>query len=331
MLKRKIGKTDMEASVIAFGAWAIGGWLWGGTEEKQSVNAIDAAYDNGINFIDTAPIYGFGVSEEIVGKAIKDKRDKIILATKCGMVWDRAEGDFFFHSDENTVQENESERKVYKYLGPESIRNEIELSLKRLQTDYIDLYQTHWQESTTPIEDTMAELLKLKEEGKIRAIGVSNATVEQMQTYGEIDSDQEKFNLLQQDKKKVGNVEYCANNKVAFLAYSPIAQGLLTGKVTTDRKFAEGDVRLKNKLFNPASIEEVNSFLNELNTLVEKYDSTIGNLIMAYTYSIPGISHLLVGARTVEQSIENSKAGRIELTNEDISIIENTFNNYFGS
>ncbi len=329
MLKRKIGKTDMEASVIAFGAWAIGGWLWGGTEEKQSIDSINAAYDSGINFIDTAPIYGFGRSEEIVGKAIKDKRDKIILATKCGMVWDRQKGDFFFHSDENTLTDEESERKVYKYLGPESIRNEVELSLQRLQTDYIDLYQTHWQESTTPIEDTMAELLKLKEEGKILAIGVSNATVQQMQTYGEIDADQELFNILQQAKKDEGNIEYCEKNNVAFLAYSPIAQGLLTGKVTADRKFADGDVRLMNKLFSKESIEKANTFLNELKPLAENYNASVGNLIMAYTFNIPGVTHLLVGARTVEQAVENAKSGSIAFSNDDLNLIAIAFKKYF--
>jgi aryl-alcohol dehydrogenase-like predicted oxidoreductase len=195
MRYRPLGASGIEASVVGLGAWAIGGWMWGGADEADSIRCIQAAVDLGVNLIDTAPVYGFGKSEEIVGKAIKGRRDKVVVATKCGLVWHTDKGQFFFKSSEENIGVGEDIYTVHQYLGPECIRYEVELSLKRLQVDTIDLYQTHWQESTTPIADTMAELLKLKHEGKIRAIGVSNATTEHMDEYravGVLDCDQER-------------------------------------------------------------------------------------------------------------------------------------------
>lgn len=153
MRYRSLGQSGIQASVVAFGAWAIGGWPWGGTDESNAIAAIHKALDLGMNLIDTAPAYGLGLSEEIVGKALQGRRDKAIIATKCGLVW---------HTDKGTYYFTEYDKPVYRYLGPESIRYEVEQSLKRLRTDYIDLLQTHWQDPTTPIEDTMGELLRLK-------------------------------------------------------------------------------------------------------------------------------------------------------------------------
>ncbi|MGD8780457.1 MAG: aldo/keto reductase [Ignavibacteria bacterium] len=329
MLKREIRKTGMNASVIALGTWVTGGWMWGGADEKESIDAIHAGLDAGINFIDTAPIYGFGYSEEVVGKAVKDRRDKVIIATKCGLVWDKEKGQFYFNSDDLSVTEGESKRKVYKYLGAESIREEVEKSLKRLQTDYIDLYQTHWQVPTTPIEETMSALTKLKEEGKIRAIGVSNATVEQMKQYGDIDSDQEKYNMLARKIEAEGNTSYCAKNNIALLAYSPIAQGLLTGKITADRKFGEGDVRNNKPMFQKEFIEKVNRMLGEFKPLAEKYNANLGQLSLAWTFKQKGITHLLCGARNKEQAIENAKAGKIDLVQDDLDFIDSVYKKYF--
>ena len=193
MRQRPLGQSGISASVVGLGAWAIGGWMWGGTDEKESIETIHAALDAGITLIDTAPIYGFGLSERLVGEAVRDRRDKAVLATKCSMVCNTQEGEHKFDADVLGPAEN-GHIQVYVNLRPESIRQEIEESLRRLQTDHIDLYQTHWQDETTPIEDTMATLLDLKQEGKIRAIGVSNATSKHMEQYralGPIDSDQE--------------------------------------------------------------------------------------------------------------------------------------------
>jgi methylglyoxal reductase len=170
MKYRPLGKSGIQASVVGFGAWAIGGWMWGGTRKNDPEGAIHAAIDHGINLIDTAPMYGYGHSEELVGTALKGIRDRVVLATKCGMVWYKKEGDKFFDASETGEAEGDADKKyeVYINLRPAMIRHEIEESLRRLKTDWIDLYQTHWQDSTTRTEDVMAELLLLKQEGKIR-------------------------------------------------------------------------------------------------------------------------------------------------------------------
>ncbi len=177
MTKRKLGKTDISLSPVAFGAWAIGGWMWGGNEKKDSIRAIEACLDQGISTIDTAPIYGFGLSEEIVGEAIKGKRQHYEILTKAGMRWDDNRGVHYF-----TTQDNEGAScEVYKYSGRESIIAECERSLKRLGTDHIDLYQIHWPDDSTPIEETMEALQLLMDQGKIRAAGVSNYSLGQME------------------------------------------------------------------------------------------------------------------------------------------------------
>ena len=204
MLYRKLGSSGIEVSTVGLGAWAIGGWMWGGTEEGKSIAAIHAALDRGINLIDTAPAYGLGRSEEIVGQAIHGRRDRVVLATKCGLVWDREEGQFFFHSDDKGATPGPSKYKLFRNLRPDSIRAELERSLERLSTDYVDLYQTHWPDPTTPIAETVDVLLDLKGQGKIRAIGVSNANRQQLQAYGRIDSDQERYSLLDRQIEENG-------------------------------------------------------------------------------------------------------------------------------
>ncbi len=330
MIYRKLGKSEIEASVIALGTWVMGGWMWGGADEKESIAAIEASIDHGVNLIDTAPVYGFGASEEIIGKAISGKREKVILATKCGLVWERKIGDFFFFSNKDIVSDANSDFEVYKYLGPESIRKELEDSLRRLSTDYIDLYQTHWQESTTPIEDTMAELTKLKDEGKIRAIGVSNATPEQMKEYGAIATDQEKFSMLQRDIVKKGNTDYCCENNIAVLAYSPLTQGLLSGKIKPDYSFNDGDARKNKPLFQGENLAKVNSMLNDMKELADSNGLTYAQLILRWTFAQRGITHLLCGARNEKQAIENAFAGEMELSEETIGIMDSIFSKHFG-
>jgi methylglyoxal reductase len=250
MKTRPLGGSGIEASVVGLGCWAIGGSWWGGSEEQQSIKAIQAAIDNGISLVDTAPVYGFGYSEEVVGKAIRDRRDKVILATKCGLVWDQEAGDFFFKMDGKTV---------HRYLGRDSIRNEVEVSLKRLNTDRIDLLQTHWQESTTPQGETQKALLELKEEGKIRAIGVSNVNLSQLKAYqaeGPVDSAQEKYSMIDRGLEEE-LLPYCRESNVAMLAYSPLALGLLTGKIGPEREFPKGDQRRGNKRFSAENRQRV--------------------------------------------------------------------------
>ncbi len=225
MLYRKLGGTGIEISTVGLGTWAIGGWMWGGTDEQQSTQAIHAALDQGVNLIDTAPAYGFGLSEQIVGRAIAGRREKVVLATKCGLIWDRKEGLFFFHSDRYGAASGPAEKEIYRCLRPASIRAELEASLRRLGTGYIDLYQTHWQDPTTPIAQTMETLVKLKEEGKIRAIGVSNASLDDLKAYGPIDADQERYSLLERAIQSGGSLDYCRQHQISILAYSPLDNG----------------------------------------------------------------------------------------------------------
>ncbi len=329
MQMRPIGQSGIEASVIAFGAWAIGGWMWGGAEEKQSIDAIHAALDNGINFIDTAPMYGFGRSEEILGKALKGGyRQKAIVATKCTLVWDGSGTDGVYHfgaDDDRRLPDDvkNPKYKIYKNNKPRMVRKGLEESLRRLQTDVIDLFQTHWQDESTPIAETMDELLKLKKEGKIRAIGCSNATTEQLKEYcdrGQLDSDQEKYSMLDRGMEKT-NLPFVKENNIAFLAYSPLGQGLLTGAVGPDRVFAPGDKRNFDPRFSQENRVKVAAFMNEIRPIADDYRITLGQLVAAWTIAQPGCSHALLGARDVKQVIENAKAGEVSLSSDAIAKI----------
>ena len=292
--------------------------MWGGADEGQAVDAIHAALDRGVTLIDTAPIYGFGRSEEIVGRAIRGRRDSVVLATKCGMVWDREQGDFFFHTNDEGVTLRPSEKKVYKCLRPDSIRDEIQASLRRLGTDHIDLYQTHWQDSTTPIADTMAALTRLRDEGKIRAIGVCNANLAQLQAYGPIDSDQEKYSMLDREIETNGMLAHCREQRITVLAYSPLANGLLTGKIRPDRQFGPGDLRRGNRRFTAANIERTNAMLQKLEPVARRHHASIAQLVIAWTFSQPGLTCALCGARDAAQATENAAAGDIRLSADEL-------------
>ncbi len=223
---RQLGKSDLDVSVIGYGAWGIGGKPFWSTEgEESSIRSIEKAIDLGINFYDTAPVYGFGYSEELLGKALQSKRKDVIIATKCGLVW-----------------EKEELKAIRKRATSESILKEIDLSLKRLCTDYIDLYQVHWpDEEGTPIEETMNTLLQVQKEGKIRYIGVSNYSVDQMKEslkYGQIVSLQPMYSMLERDVEQ-DRLPFCIENEIGVICYSPLASGVLTGKYDEDTKFKD--------------------------------------------------------------------------------------------
>jgi len=311
---RPLGASGIEASVVALGAWAIGGWMWGGTDEQKAIEAIQASLDAGINFIDTAPAYGMGLSETIVGKAIAGRRIQAVVATKCGIVW---------HTDKGTPFINQNGKTMHRYLGPESIRYEVEQSLRRLNTDHIDLYQTHWQDETTPIEETMRMLLDLKREGKIRAIGVSNATVEQIEAYrrvGPVDSGQEKYSMLDRGLESE-YLPYALKNHIAVLAYSPLAFGLLTGKVGPERQFPADDIRHNNPRFSIESRKQVLAMLEKMRPIAEKHTLTLAQLVIAWTVAQPGLTHALVGARNAQQAQENATAGNVNLSREEVETL----------
>ncbi|MCO6174130.1 aldo/keto reductase [Flavobacterium sp. NRK F10] len=317
---RKLGETDLAVSAITFGAWAAGGWMWGKTEHNDAVEAIKAAYDLGVTSIDTAPIYGQGTSEEIVGEAIKGiARDKVQILTKFGMRWDLAKGDFAFKSQKN----NGEPIAIYKYAGKESVIKECEDSLKRLGTDYIDLYQIHWPESTTPITETFEAVERLIEQGKIRYAGVCNYTAAQMaeaEKVVKLASNQIPFSMVNRDVEEE-TVPYCIEHNKSVLAYSPLERGLLTGKMKPGYQFQEGDHRAQNKFFTDESITKTNAFLAKIKPLADEKGATLAQLVLRWTIERPGITIALAGARNAEQSVQNAKAITIKLTTEEIAFI----------
>ncbi|WP_406824905.1 aldo/keto reductase [Pedobacter sp. KACC 23697] len=317
---RKIGNSDLSLSVITFGAWAAGGWMWGSTDRNDAINAIKASYDLGVTSIDTAPIYGQGDSEEIVGDAIKSiSRDKLQLVTKFGMRWDLDKGDFGFKSKNNDGKEID----IYKYAGKESVIYECEQSLKRLGTDYIDLYQIHWPDSTTPISETFEAVSRLIEQGKVRYAGVCNYDAAQLKEAGqtlEIISNQIPFSMVNRGVEKE-TVPYCIENNKAVLAYSPMERGLLTGKMTADYQFEEGDHRQGNKFFSPESIEKTNAFLAKIKPLADEKNATLSQLVLRWTVERPGITIALVGARNEKQAVQNAGAMNVKLNAEEIQFI----------
>ena len=322
MQYRKLGQSRLEASVIGVGTWQSSGWMWGGSDRKEAIRAIQVSIDMGINLIDTAAVYGFGESEKIVADAIRGRRDKVLIATKCGLVWDAApqDGEFFAAYDEQGQREDGYIR-VYKYLAPASIRKEVEGSLKRLGVETIDLYQTHKQEKSTPIEDVMGELLKLKEEGKIRAIGVSNVSLPELQEYcraGVVDSDQEKYSMLDREKE-ADLLPFCRDQQIAFLGFSPLANGVLTGKLEPDRVYEEGDHRRGSPRFAPPAVREVNCMLAEMLPIAEEHGVSVAQLVIAWSFHQPGVTHVLAGVRREQQALENAGAGDVRLNAEELA------------
>lgn len=314
MITREIGRSGVVASAIGLGTWAIGGWMWGGTDERQAVAAIQAAIDEGVTLIDTAPAYGQGLSEQIVGKAIKGRRDKVVLATKCGLVWHTTQGNHFFDYEG---------RPVHRYLGAASIAYEVEQSLKRLGTDCIDHYITHWQDATTPIEETVAALEDLKRQGKIRSIGASNVSVDELKTYiatGALDAVQEEYSMVKRDIERT-LLPICAPHGVSTLSYSSLALGLLSGRIGPDRVFSGDDQRKDNPRFSMANREKVARMMAEIAPVADAHQATPGQVVIAWTIQQPGITFALCGARNPQQARENAAAGRIRLSAAQIETI----------
>ncbi|RYD84441.1 MAG: aldo/keto reductase, partial [Sphingobacteriales bacterium] len=315
---RKIGNSDLELSVITFGAWAAGGWMWGGTERKDSVEAIQKAYDLGVTSIDTAPIYGQGDSEEIVAEAIAGfSRDKVQLVTKFGMRWDLAKGDLAMKSKNN----NGEDIDVYKYAGRESIIKECEDSLRRLKTDYIDLYQIHWPDSTTPIQETFETVAELIKQGKVRHAGVCNysaAQVAEASKYVNIISNQVPYSMVKRDIEKE-LVPYVLDHGKSILAYSPLERGLLSGKMQPGHTFEAGDHRAGLYFYKDENLRRTNAFLNKLRPMAQEKNASLSQLVLRWTIEQPGITIALAGARNATQSVQNAKAVDITLDAEEIA------------
>ena len=307
MKKRILGKNGPSLSEIGFGAWAIGGpweYGWGLVDDKKSIEAIHRAIELGINWIDTSAVYGLGHSEEVVARALKEKRKDVFLATKCGMVWDDS-------------------RRMKIHASPKSIIKEIDDSLKRLQIDYIDLYQIHWHDPETPVEDSWGTLVRLKEEGKARYIGVCNYDVpllEKCKAIAPVQSLQPPYSLLRRQIEK-DILPYCMKNEIGVVAYSPMQAGLLSGKFDFN-KLAPDDWRRNSKYFQEPYLSKAINFVEKMRPIAEKYKKTVGQIAVAWVLNHPPITSAIVGARTIEQVEGNIGASGFTLGVEDIQLIE---------
>ncbi|WP_242398711.1 aldo/keto reductase [Bacteroides xylanisolvens] len=317
---RKLGSSDLKLSAITYGAFAIGGTMWGGNEEKNSIESVQASIEHGVTTLDTAPFYGFGLSEEMVGKAIKGyDRTKIQLLTKFGLVWDgsnKGKGDFFFDAEKDGVSV-----PVYKYAAKENVIKEVEESLRRLKTDYIDLLQIHWPDSTTPIAETMEALDLLIQQGKIRAAGVSNYDVEQITEAREklnIASDQVGYSMLNRGIEKE-LIPFAQNHDLGIIAYSPMERGLLTGKYFEGSSLKRNDHR--NDYFQQFDLPQIKTFLDTIVPIANEKKITLSQLVLRWTTLQPGITVVLAGARNAGQAIANAKAMDINLTPEELRFI----------
>ena len=320
---RQLGGSDVKVSPVIFGAWAVGGWMWGGNDEADSIAAIQSSIDHGVTTIDTAAVYGQGYGEEVVGKAIADRRDQVQIATKCGMRWDSDQG-----SDPWKTQDvNGHDVTIYRNSRPDSIPIECERSLKRLGVDVIDLYQVHWPDTTTPVEETMAALIKLQEQGKIRAIGVSNydATwIKRAAAAGPLASLQPPYSLVQRKIEKE-ILPLCREHGIGVICYSPLERGLLTGSVSPDRKFPAGDHRASHKFFTAENRQRVLDSLARIQPIADAHGVSLAQAVINWTIQEPGITAALVGARNADQAEQNAKALDFKLTPEECAEVRHAF------
>ena len=312
MQQRKLGYTDLSLTTVGFGAWAVGGpwdFGWGAQDDDESIATIQRALDLGINWIDTAPAYGLGHSEEVVGRALKGRRDGIIVATKCGMVWN-----------------DPSEGRVFNRLKASSVRREAEESLRRLSVDVIDLYQIHWPNPDVDVEEGWTEIARLIEEGKIRYAGVSNFSIEQMrrvQAIHPVASLQPPYSLVDQRVEKE-LLPFCAANDIGVVAYSPMASGLLTGKFTRERIAAlpADDWRHKNGHFREPELSANLELIEGLRPIAARHGRTVGQLAIAWALRRPELAAAIVGARRPGQVDETVPAADWTLSAEDIAEID---------
>ena len=326
MNKIQIPNSEVKITPLTFGAWAIGGWFWGGSEEKESIKAIETSIDFGMTTIDTAPVYGFGQSEEFVGKAIQGKRGKVEVLTKFGLVWDRKSSHVHL---EKTKDNNGKEIGLYRLATKESIFKECENSLKRLKTDYIDLYQMHWPNQSSPIDETMEALEMLKKQGKIRAFGVSNFSASQMQEaekYGVLSSNQVPYSMVFKDIEKE-LVPYCISNQKAIIVYSPLQRGILSGKIKPDYSFSAGDHRPNTPFYKEPNLSAINQFLEKIRPLAESKKCSLAQLVLRWTQLQPGITCVLAGSRNEKPVKENVAAAEIKIFKDEMNFITQELNN----
>ena len=314
-----IGNTNIATSRIGLGTWAIGGWMWGGTDEQQSIETIHAALDKGIRLIDTAPAYGFGTSEEIVGKAIESygNREDITIATKVGIEW--KDGD------------------VYRNVTKERIFKEAEDSLRRLKTDVIDLYQVHWPDPLVDIEETAEAVKELYETGKIRAVGVSNFSTEQLDAFREIaplHAVQPPYNLFEREIEQ-DILPYCKEHDLTTLLYGSLCRGMLTGKMSVDSTFEGDDLRNVDPKFQKPRFPQYLQAVKKLDEWArEHHGKRVIHLAVRWILDQPGAGIALWGARRPDQLDPITEAFGWSLSRDDLNeidrIIEETVNDPVG-
>lgn len=318
-----LGKSAVKVTPLAFGAWAVGGWMWGGAEENAAIRAIRASYDLGITTIDTAPVYGFGRSEELVGKALSGiSRDKYQVLTKFGLNWETEQGEYFFDTKDNSGKPV----KMYRYAGREKIIQELEASLRRLKTDYVDLLQIHWSDATTPIAETMETLAQLIADGKIRAAGVCNYNMQQVAEAlksVQLVSNQVPYSMVNRGIE-AEIVPQAISNGMSIIPYSPMQRGLLTGKIKRNHRFNEGDTREGNKFYTPENIDRTNTFLqNHIKPIADAHGASLAQVVLNWTTRQPAMDCVLAGARDENQVKDNVKALDFTLTDDELSSINN--------
>lgn len=307
MQRRFLGDSGLEVSVIALGTWAMGGAVetWGRVDDRESIAAIHQALDLGINLVDTAPIYGLGHSEEIVGKAIQGRRSEVLVATKCGLLFPKS-------NDELPL----------RCLSRESVIRECEDSLRRLRTDVIDVYQCHWPDPETHIREAMEALTTLLEQGKIRAIGLSNFSCEQVtaaREFGPVHCLQPPFSMLQL-RAAEDLIPYCIEHRIGVLTYSPLAKGLLTGKFGKDSRF-EG-IRSQDPEFVGERYRRNLRTVDQLGKIAADYDKTVTQLVINWTVSFRGVTAPIVGAKRPSQVVENAGGVGWTISEEDRARID---------
>ena len=312
MKTRKLGYSDLHLTPIGLGTWAMGGgdWKfgWGDQDDAASIASVHQALDAGVNWIDTAAIYGHGHAERVVGKAIQDRRDDVLIATKCGRVW-----------------EGES-REIGKSLRRESVHREVDVSLQRLGIDCIDLYQIHWPEPDEEIEEGWGAVAELVEAGKIRYAGVSNFNMEQLkriQPIHPVTSLQPPYSMLRREVEEE-ILPYCRENQIGIVAYSPMQAGLLTGRFSKERvqNLPANDWRKANPFFTSPQLEANLSIIEQLRPVAAQMEITLPQLALAWVLRRSEMTAAIAGARRPEQILETVKAGDIVIPDELLLKIE---------
>jgi aryl-alcohol dehydrogenase-like predicted oxidoreductase len=307
-----LGSSTLRVSVVSLGTWVFGGDNWGKVDDKESIASIQKAIEIGINLIDTAPVYGNGHAEEIVGKAIKGNRDKVFIATKCGL--------------------QKKDRTFIHDLRPEEIRKELEQSLYRLHTDYIDLYQCHWPDPKTPIEATLEEMLKMRSEGKIHYIGVSNFDLPLLKKAlraAPVASNQVHYSLLERSVEERHLLQFCKKRGVGVMTYGSLGGGLLTGKYKNPPTFPKKDARrFFYPFYNGQEWGRYHGFVEAIQKIAQKKRKPLVQLSLNWLIQQSGVTTALVGARTVEQAKKNAQAIQGELSESDLVQIEKIYHKF---